>query len=466
MVSRHTILFLLVIMNSFLFAQSTTICDNWSGILSVQGHHVKLVFKISKDHETLKASMDSPDQKAFDIPLDITYDGLQLRLSYNNNYIEYFGTYQTDSISGVFKQSGLTIPLNLFRDSITTKQRRPQTPAEPYPYHSEEVAFKNEKDGITLSGTLTTPLNVKSFPVVVLISGSGPQNRNEEIFGHQPFLVIADYLTRNGIGVLRYDDRGVNKSTGNFTTSDTRNFASDLHYALKYLSKVKKYKTIGLIGHSEGGIIAPMMQDDDTPIAFMILLAAPALKGSDLLLLQQRKMLEVQNSTNEEITKLQKTNQSLFEFTIKNKELPEKEFDLRLRQLIQSDSSIYVPENYSKEAFSDLVCQQLNNPWMKFYLGYDPAPKLKTLKCPILALNGSKDLQVPSKENLSLIQVTLDSGKNKNHQTVELENLNHLFQESETGSPSEYETIDQTFSPKALELICNWIHSLSGKKNN
>jgi len=455
-------LLLLTVQNQ-IFSQS--IEGDWNGALNISGVQLRLIFHIEQTENGLKGTMDSPDQGAKGLPVStISFKNSILMLSMKQIGMEYQGTLSGDSIIGKFTQMGAKLPLNLYRKAIEkTTLIRSQEPKKPYNYYVEEVTFKNTKDGNTLAGTLTLPNKTEKTPVVVLISGSGAQNRDEELMGHKPFLVIADYLTSNGIGVLRFDDRGTGSSTGDYNSATTADLANDAEAAVAYLmtrNQVDK-KNIGLIGHSEGGIIAPMVAAKNKNVAFIILLAGPGLRGDKILGLQTVAVAKANGASDELVERMLKFNKGSYELVLNSNDKEKLKTDL---------------ENYLQKAFKenpnfapDLSTEQLNSyiyttvaqmtsPWMKYYIKYDPYTTLTKLKIPVLALNGAKDTQVAPKENLNAIRKAFDESGNKKLTTIELPNLNHLFQESTTGSPTEYPKIEQTFSPIALEQMNSWIH--------
>lgn len=458
---RILLTFLVVV---FISATSHTqdITGQWNGLLEVQGIKLRLVFNVSKTETGYTSTMDSPDQGAKDIPVTATtFEDPKIKFEVKNIGAEYTGELKEDEILGTFKQGGQEFPMNLSRKEIEkVGAKRPQEPTEPYPYYSEDVTFKNSKADISLSGTLTLPKKKGKYPVVVLISGSGPQNRDEELLGHKPFLVISDYLTRNGIGVLRYDDRGVGESTGDFNAANSADFATDVESAIEYLKSRKEVdkKNIGLIGHSEGGIIAPIVAAESDDVSFIVLLAGTGIRGDKLLLMQQELIWRAGGMSEAEIEKSVQTNKQHFELVVKSNDLEELKVDLThsLNEMIAKDTT-QIPEGKSKDEYVSELLGQVANPWMYYFLRYDPAPVLEKVDCPVLAINGEKDLQVPPKENLEAIKRALEKGGNDQVTTKEIENLNHLFQESETGSPNEYASIEQTFSPVALEVMLEWI---------
>lgn len=450
---------------SFLLLSLTAFCQDitgeWNGALKVSGIQLRLVIHISKTETGYTSTMDSPDQKAFGIPVTTTsFENNILKFAIPAGKIEYEGTLANNKITGTFKQYGQSFPMDLSREKIEAKEVvRPQEPKEPFSYYSENVTFENKKAGISLAGTLTLPKKVGVFPVVVLITGSGPQNRNEELLGHKPFLVISDYLTKNGIAVLRYDDRGIGESKGNFAQSTTEDFATDVEAAVNYLLTRKEInkKKIGLIGHSEGGLIAPMVASKSKDVSCIVLLAGTGISGDKLLLLQQELIGRAGGATEAMLQKNKETNAKAFEMVVKSTDNEKLKSDLKNYLTDVIKNSPEKPEDMKEEDYINLQINQLTSPWMEYFIKYNPAPTLEKVKCPVLAINGSKDLQVPPKENLEAIKNALAKAGNKKVTIKELPNLNHLFQECKTGSPEEYESIEQTFSPNALTEILNWL---------
>ncbi len=369
---------------------------------------------------------------------------------------------KNSTIEGTLKQFGQEFPMNLSQTPVEKeKANRPQEPTPPYPYYTEEVTFNNDGADITLAGTLSLPKKNGNFPAVILISGSGPQNRNEEVLEHKPFLVIADYLTRNGIAVLRYDDRGVEKSTGNFNTATTADFATDVENAVSYLQTRKEInkKKIGLIGHSEGGIIAPMIAAKSDDLAFIVLLAGTGIPGKQLLDLQQRLMAEASGLSGSNLEKMLSITKNAHDIVKKSEGFEQLYTDLSayFKKVLEDNPNSGKPAGISDEDFIKYQVGQFANPWMIYFIKHNPTPVLEKVKCPVLALNGAKDLQVPSEINLRAIREALEKGGNKDVTTKEFAELNHLFQECKTGLPAEYGDIEQTFSPVVLEEILNWI---------
>jgi pimeloyl-ACP methyl ester carboxylesterase len=339
--------------------------------------------------------------------------------------------------------------------------KRSQEPTKPYPYYSENITFENAHAKITLSGTLTLPAKEGSYPAVILITGSGPQNRDEEVAGHKPFLVISDYLTKKGIAVLRYDDRGFGQSTGDFKSGTSFDFSTDVESAVNYLktrSEINQNK-IGLVGHSDGGTIAPMVAAKSRDVAFIVLLAGPGIQGGKLLVMRQELMAKAMGLSDAEAQESIKWNEKTFKIVSRSKDPQTIKVDLTryVKENPPNIPSRFIPPGMTREQFIAAGIDNLTSPWFIYILNYDPAHTLEKVTCPVLALNGAKDAQVPSQENLTAISVALKKGGNENVTIKELPNLNHFFQECKTCSLMEYATLDQTFSPVALAEISNWV---------
>jgi len=456
-------LIVVIVFTSFnLFAQ--TITGQWNGVLKIMGTQMRLAFNISKTDSGYTATMDSPDQKVKGIPVTSTnFDNAVLKLIVKNAGIEYEGTLNKENpIIGTFKQAGQSFPMNLSREEIQKEEyKRTQEPIKPYPYYSEEVTFENKTAGIVLAGTLTLPKKEGNFPAVVLISGSGAQNRNEELLGHKPFLVLADYLTKNGIAVLRFDDRGTAESKGDFKTATSQDFSTDVEAAVNYLNTRKEInqKKMGLMGHSEGGTIAPMVAAKHKDIAFIVLLAGTGISGDEILLLQQELIGKVAGTSKAILQKTKTINRGAYNIIIKSVDQEKLKGDLfnYYKQAYKDNPDLVKPNGMTEEKLASLQVEELTKPWMEYFIKYNPATALEKVKCPVLAIDGEKDLQVPAKINLDAIKKALEKGGNKNITTKELPNLNHLFQDCTTGSLDEYGQIEQTFSPSALNVILSWI---------
>ncbi|WP_297338105.1 alpha/beta hydrolase [Algoriphagus sp.] len=459
---------LLVFMMAFLFfaVDAQEITGQWNGVLTVQGVRLRLVFDVVQTSEGLSSTMDSPDQGVKGIPTTTTsFENSILKITLDGPQIAYEGKLGDDQvISGEFRQGGQTFPLNLSKEVLEEKKpSRPQEPQKPFPYYSEDLTFENPNAGIDLAGTLTLPQKEGVFPAVILISGSGPQNRDEELLGHKPFLVISDFLTRNGIAVLRYDDRGTALSEGDFRSATSLDFAEDAKAAVEYLRSRKEIipTKIGLIGHSEGGVVASMVASKTVDVAFIVLLAGTGIPGDQLLLLQQQLVGKASGMSEENLQKGATINKELFAMVKSSTNLHQLNSDINsfLVETFENDPNPTLPGGMGIEEFAKLQADQIATPWMQFFVKYDPAEALQKVKCPVLAIIGEKDLQVPPKENLSAIHEALKKGGNEQVTTKELPDLNHLFQESTTGSPSEYASIEQTISPTALTEVLSWIQA-------
>lgn len=452
---KKVILIIITILASS-FAMGQEISGQWNGLLKVPGAQLRMVATISKTETGYISTLDSPDQMAKGIPVaTTTFENSILKLEIPAINGSYEGILNKDNIIvGKLTQNGQSFDVNLSKESISEQvYARPQEPKKPYPYYTEDVKFVNKTANITLAGTLSLPKKEGNFPAVILITGSSAQNRDEEVLGHKPFLVLSDYLTKKGIAVLRLDDRGVGESTGNFSTSTTADFASDIQAGVDYLktrNEINK-KKLGLIGHSEGGLIAPMVAGNSKDINFIVLLAGPGLRGDKILLLQNELIKRQSGMPEVEIQKEKEIFKGAYDLIIASTVN-----DGNLKSIISSYLKIQYNDP-SKDADVELLTAQVTNTWWYNFIKLDPVPFLEKVKCPVLALNGSKDLQVPAEVNLEAIKKTLAESGNKKVITKVLPNLNHLFQECQTGLPTEYKTIEQTFSPIALEEISNWL---------
>lgn len=442
---------------SNLFSQE--IIGSWKGELEVPGTKLPLIFNIRQNGTELVTTMDSPMQGAKDMPTDNTsFINNELIVDAKKFGISYKGKLENETITGSFIQGGASLPLTLSRrkegESVLN---RPQTPKPPFNYTIEEVSFTNPTDKNTLAGTLTTPSNKKDFPVVVLISGSGQQNRDSEIFGHKSFWVIADDFAKKGIGVLRVDDRGIGGSNGINMDVTTQNFAGDTNSAVEFLAQ-KGFKNIGLIGHSEGGIIAPMVASKNPKVKFVISMAGPGVPIEELMVLQANAIAKASGATEEELQSGEETNRKIYSL-IKN--YNGNNLTGEVQKLFASEIQKMPKEQQPDATEIDKItlaeAKKVTIPWYIYFLKINPDTYWSKLQIPVLALNGSKDLQVISKENLAGIKASLEKAKNKRFETLEYPNLNHLFQEAKTGTVEEYAQIEQTISPQVLDKMSSWI---------
>ncbi len=439
------------------------ITGKWNGLLKIPGMELRLTINIAKNDSGYTSTLDSPDQQVKGIAIaNTSFENPKLLLKITTPEIQYAGELKGELIEGIFKQAGQSIPLTLTRKEIEKKPlNRPQEPIQPYPYYTEEVSIQNTNAGVSLAGTLSLPKKEGKFPAVILITGSGPQNRDEELLGHKPFLVIADYLTKKGIAVLRCDDRGFGKSTGDFKSATSADFATDIVSAIDYLKTredIEKDK-IGLIGHSEGGLIAPIAATHSKDVSFIVLLAGTGIRGDKLSLLQQALVARAAGTAKSEIRNTQAILSTAYNIILQSTDTVQmiRELTAYGRKVYQAIPAKDKPAETTEDEFVHSKVSELTTPWMLYFLRFDPAETLARVTCPVLALNGEKDLQVPPKENLTAIKNALKKGGNTDIDIELLPNLNHLFQECTTGSPAEYTSIEQTFSPKVLELMARWI---------
>jgi len=442
------------------------VTGSWFGKISEGAIPVRIVFNLSViEKDSLVATLDSPDQGAKNIKLGpVTFDGKNIKISAGAMLAEYNGIIQNDTlINGIWIQAGNTFPLVLTKLKIPFTVNRPQEPKPPFPYVIEDVTFKNSEFDIMLAGTLTLPRGNGPFPAAILITGSGPQNRDEELLGHKPFWIIADYLTRNGIAVLRYDDRGTGKSQGSNIVSTSADIATDAQAAFNFLktnSKIRS-RSIGLIGHSEGGLIAPIVASKNKKVGFIVSLAGPGVTGEDIIVRQAEDISRAMGIPEEQIKDNFSTNKKLYSI-IKG----EPDYQKAKEKILTLYKSILEEKNSSQEEINKTINQLKmtfgsgSYTWFRYYIMTDPSIFWKKVKCPVLALNGEKDLQVAADVNLPAIINASRSGGNKNVRTVSLPELNHLFQHSKTGLPSEYGEIEETFSPEALKIMTDWILDL------
>ena len=438
----------------------------WQGKLPIgNGIHYRFLLRLATTETgEILGKLDSLDEGFKGLKLSaITLDKARLAFELKMSAAKYEGKLNkegTESV-GTWAQRGVKIPLTFTKTEKPMAVLRPQTPKPPYHYKVEDVTYRNERANVILAGTLTVPAGKGPFQAVILISGSGAQDRDETILQHKPFLVLADHLTRRGIAVLRVDDRGVGRSTGNVATSTSEDFASDVLAGIAFLKSRDDVdpKRIGLIGHSEGGLIAPMVASRSTDVAFISMLAGTGLPGDQIMYLQGRLIGKALGADEKELAKQREIQQRLFDI-IKTESDTEKAHKCLLETTKKMLSDL--PEDERKqakdmEALLDSQVKGLDSPWFRFFLTFDPRPTLAKVRCPVLALNGEKDLQVPAKENLQEIRNALERGGNTRVTVKELPSLNHLFQTCKTGAVSEYGEIEETFAPVALQSISDWI---------
>lgn len=420
---RRNIFVMLFALLTFAVAQAqvanttTALLGAWTGKLDLGTASLTLVLHFEQKDGFVACTMDSPDQGAKGIGVYKDYlSEDSVALSVQALGVTYRAKLKNGQLDGTFMQNGLRLPLVLKKGEL--ERRRPQMPAAPYPYKTEDVTFVNQADNATLSGTLTYPVGYetmknKDVPVVIMVSGSGLQNRDEELFDHKPFLVLADHLARHGIASLRYDDRGFGASEGGDRVqkdATTLDYKRDAEAGIQYLRSLKKFGRVGVIGHSEGGNIAFML-GADKKVDFVVSMAGVGVKADTALTAQANKILELQGQ----------------------------------------------PARLSVEQYRQNV-QALQSPWMDWFVGYDPTADIAAVKCPVMAINGDKDCQVISSLNLPSIRQLLQS--NRHNIVKEYPSLNHLFQHCQTGLPTEYGNIEETISPEVLTDITKWINGV------
>ena len=453
--------FLFLSLSATCLAQSP--CGDWYATLKAAD--LQLVFHITKDKKNHKVTIDSPKQKAFDIPAEISLlKGNRLKVEMKNIGFVFEGVYYADSIAGVFQQGAIIENMTFYKEAKqNNKPKRPQNPKPPFSYDIEEVKFMNLQDSFYLSGTLTLPKNSNQTPAIVLISGSGPQNRDEEIMGHKPFWVLADYLTNIGYAVLRYDDRGTHASGGDYASATTLDFALDGQSAIEYLKgrdDIDSNKIV-VIGHSEGGLICNILGARVKNLSGIVSLAGTSIRGDSILQIQTRLISESNNTSEKELEITQEYNREIFKAIVTSLSISQAKTELEkiskrwTKVMYKND---IIKRNEKKEVINS-VSETMLNPWMYEFVKYSPSEDIKNLDCNVLVLIGSKDIQVTSKENIEGYKKLLP--KNRKLQTVkELPGLNHLFQKCSLCTISEYGELEETFSMDAMEEIRDFLHEI------
>lgn len=428
---------------------------NYNGALDAGAMKLRLALSIERGvNGALSGALTSVDQGGVRLPVTVLPQGdTAVRIEASGAVFQARISANGDSLAGTWEQSGAKLPLTLVRGAALAAPVRPQEPKRPFPYREEEVSFASVP-GVRIAGTLTLPQGRGPFPAAVLITGSGQQDRDESLMGHKPFLVLADYLTRRGIAVLRMDDRGEGGSTGDFGRATSADFANDVEAAVRFLaarSDVARNK-IGLIGHSEGGVIAPMVATRSRGVAYVVMLAGTGIPGDSLLRLQGAAVLRSSGASEEMVRRQGEVQGRIFAAARAGSDSADAARRIR---------AVLTPQERAAGASSpDSIpapMRPLVGPWFRYFLGYDPRTALRRLTVPTLALNGSLDVQVPAKENLAAIDSALRAAGNRDYRVQELPGLNHLFQTARTGSPGEYATIEETMSPAALEAVASWI---------
>ena len=440
---------------------ASRLVGSWHGSLETGTATLRLSLAVARDSTgSLIGYFTSIDQGNARIPATLVAQGDTLKASMPSVGGEYAGVLNAagDTMAGVLRQGGGALPLQLVRGGPSAAARpRPQEPQSPFPYRTMELEIASV-GGVRLSGTLTLPDGRGPFPAVVLVSGSGPQDRDESLMGHKPFLVLADHLARRGIASLRYDDRGIGTSTGTFGGSTSADFADDAEAAVRVLRGTQGVMRdrVGIVGHSEGALVGQMVAARSRDVAFLVMLAGPGVRGDSLLLLQTRALLGAAGASADAVERTARINRRIYAALTAGADSAE---TMRRVHAAEAEylAALAAAERPAAERALAAGHAGMFDPWTRYFLAYDPAPVLRRVRVPVLALNGTLDLQVAHAENLAGIAAALKAGGNRDYETVALPRLNHLFQTASTGAVSEYATIEETMAPAALERVVAWI---------
>lgn len=439
-------------------AADSPAAGHWEGEIELPTAKLQVMVDLTQENGVWKGDIDIPAQGAKDLPLEgITVEGTKVRFAIANipGAPTFDGTLENAAIRGTFTQGGASLPFRLGREAVEVA-RKPQEPKPPLPYAAEEVSYTN--GDIKLAGTLTIPEGPGPFPAAVLITGSGAQDRDEALLGHKPFLVLSDSLTRNGIAVLRVDDRGVGGSTGKVDESTTADFAQDALAGIRFLKQHAKIAPdrIGLIGHSEGGVVGPLAASQSTDVAFVVMLAGTGVPGSEVITLQSERISRASGMPEENIKREDALMRQSLD-VVRNEKDPAAR-DARLRQIAKEALALQSPENQAGgDDGLDAQVKAVTSNWFRYFLDYDPRPALRKVKVPVLVLNGELDLQVIADQNIPEIEKALKEAGNPDVTIRRLAGLNHLFQPAQTGSPAEYAASEITMGPAVLDLVAKWI---------
>lgn len=433
----------------------------WKGVLDAGSQKLRLVIHVSRRADgSLAGTLDDPDQGSTGMPIDSLWaSGDTLRAIILHGAARYMGTRPAGSnqIRGQWSQSGFDLPLDLGREA-PSRRVRPQDPVPPLPYTAEDTIVTNLAANVRLACTVTTPPGRGPFPAVLLVTGSGPQDRDESMVGHRPFLVLADHLTRHGFVVMRCDDRGTGGSTGVFEAATTADFVADARAELAALRGRIDVdpRRVGLIGHSEGALIAPWIAASDPGVAFVVMLAGPGVPGDSLIVMQVEALLRAAEASDSTIAA-----QSAFQRRLLRRVMAGGDSVATARDLGEAIvTHLRAQPGVDSAAVPGLAAagiQQVLSPWYRAFIAHDPRPDLRRTRCPVLAMNGSLDVQVPPAQNLRAVAQALRDGGNRDARTLEMPGLNHLFQTAKTGLMAEYGTIDETFAPAALDTLTAWL---------
>ena len=457
------ILMILAVGISISYAEDRVV-GHWEGHIEIPGQSLAVKVDLAVDDSDWSGTIDIPTQGAKGLPLSDIHveeddEGVRVKFSIRGvpGNPTFDGKLQDKVISGTFSQGVATFDFRLSRE-VVPGPVRPQEPKPPFPYQIEEVMFQN--GDINLAGTLTVPKGDGPFPVVLLISGSGLQDRDETVFGHKPFWVLADHLSRAGIAVLRVDDPGIGESTPHPEPLTTADFATDAEAGVAFLKQDNRISSIGLIGHSEGGLIASIVASRSNDVNFIVLMAGPGVPGAELLRKQNERIFDAAGIAGERQQNLLTLLDRLFTI-LTSEDMAEDERRQGVDEIVRKQLEINgTPPAQQDEAQVRALVEQSLTPWMRYFLTFDPRPAFEKIRVPVLLLNGELDVQVDAEQNLTAIGAALNKGENQDVTVHRLPEHNHLFQRARTGLMNEYGAIEETLSPKVLDLIRDWILSV------
>lgn len=458
----------LLVMLSPAIAQQKNISGMWEGKLNA-GVEMRLVLHFARNADgSYTGSLDSPDQGVKGIPCsNVWVSGDSVTAEVASIKGVFKGLLKTDSlIIGNWKQGPGTYPLTVKHVTELSHLNRPQAPQPPFNYNSEDVVYNNADKSIHYGATFTYPKTGESFLTAILITGSGQQDRDETLFEHKPFAIIADYLTKKGFAVLRVDDRGVGKTNGDTHAATSMDFAGDVEAGIAWLKTRKEtdINRMGLIGHSEGGLIASIVASRNKDISFVVMLAGPGINGADLLAEQVAAVMNSSGVPAEASAAYKPIYRKIIGYAITEKDSAAayaKAHDAfaewRQHQAATVLSALHLTDSSNDKKMIGGLVKLLGSPWMKYFLSTDPQPMIQKFNCKVLALNGTKDVQVLPVPNLAGIKSALAKSKSKKYDVIQIEGLNHLFQHCKTCSPSEYGLLEESFAPEALAIMGKWL---------